>query len=72
MTAGTLDLNVRGRNCEVGPVVAQKKPGLMDRVAIHAFVQTIWTENIIEIVAMTIAAGGLEVVTRANFTSTAD
>ena len=27
LTAGTLDLNVRGRNCEVDPVVAQTKPG---------------------------------------------
>ncbi|HZL29017.1 MAG TPA: translocation/assembly module TamB domain-containing protein [Acidobacteriaceae bacterium] len=31
LTAGTLDLNVRGRNCEVGPVVAQKKQGFFAR-----------------------------------------
>ena len=31
LTAGTLDLNLRGRNCEVGPVVAQKKPGFFAR-----------------------------------------
>lgn len=31
LTAGTLDVNVRGRNCEVGPVVAQKNPGFFAR-----------------------------------------
>ncbi len=31
LTAGQLDLNVRGRNCEVDPVVAQKKPGFFAR-----------------------------------------
>ena len=31
LTAGTLDLNVRGRNCEVAPVEAQKKPGFFAR-----------------------------------------
>ncbi len=31
LTAGTLDLNVRGRNCEVGPAVAQKNPGFFAR-----------------------------------------
>jgi len=31
LKAGTLDLNVRGRNCEVAPVEAQKKPGFFAR-----------------------------------------
>jgi translocation and assembly module TamB len=31
LTAGTLDINIRGRNCEVGPVAAQKKPGFFAR-----------------------------------------
>ena len=31
LTAGTLDVNLRGRNCEIGPVVAQKKPGFFAR-----------------------------------------
>ena len=31
LKAGTLDINVRGRNCEVAPVVAQKKPGFFAR-----------------------------------------
>ena len=31
LTAGTLDVNVRGRNCEVGPAAAQKKQGFFAR-----------------------------------------
>lgn len=31
LNAGTLDLNVRARNCEVAPEVAQKKPGFFAR-----------------------------------------
>ena len=31
LNAGTLDLNLRGRNCEVEPVVAQKSPGFFRR-----------------------------------------
>ncbi len=31
LNAGSLDLNLRGRNCEVSPVVAQKKPGFFAR-----------------------------------------
>ncbi|MEO7028664.1 MAG: translocation/assembly module TamB domain-containing protein [Acidobacteriaceae bacterium] len=31
LTAGTLDLNIRGRNCEVTPVAAQKQPRFFRR-----------------------------------------
>jgi translocation and assembly module TamB len=31
LNGGTVDLNLRGRNCEIEPVVAQKKPGFFAR-----------------------------------------
>jgi hypothetical protein len=52
------------------PTVAQKNPGLTDPKAIHTFVRTVLTENIVELICLTIQAGGMELVDRANFTST--
>lgn len=57
------------------PSVAAAKPGLTAVDEIHAFVQTILTENILNLLALKAQEGGLnldvEVEERANFTSTA-
>jgi hypothetical protein len=53
------------------PTIAAKKPGLTNAADIHRFVKTILTETILELIALTIQAGGMELVERVNFTSTA-
>jgi hypothetical protein len=52
------------------PAIAAKKPGLRNAEEIYQFVKGVWTENILELIALTIQAGGMELVDRANFTST--
>lgn len=51
------------------PVVAQIKAGLVNVDEIHAFVQTLWTENILEIISLKIQEGGLSLEPRVDFTS---
>jgi hypothetical protein len=53
------------------PLVAQARPGLLDRMTIYEYVQGLFAENILEMLALTIESGGLELMERANFTSTA-
>jgi len=53
------------------PAISAKKPGLTNASDIHRFVKTILTETILELISLTIQAGGMELVERVNFTSTA-
>jgi hypothetical protein len=53
------------------PAIAAKKPGLTNKNEIHAFVKTILTEHIVELIFLTIQGGGMVLVDRANFISTA-
>lgn len=53
------------------PSVAAKNPGLTNRDDIHRFVKNLLTENILELIKLTILAGGVELTERTNFTSTA-
>jgi hypothetical protein len=54
--------------------VALEKPGLESPVEMEAYVKSIWTENILDLVMVTAQAGGIsldeEVQRRSNFTST--
>ncbi len=56
------------------PGIAAKKPGLTNDAQILEFVQSLLTENLLDLIALTAQAGGLnvdlEVARRANFTST--
>jgi hypothetical protein len=51
------------------PAVAAKKPGLTNQEEIHKFVRSILAENILEMIALTVQAGGMEVTQRVNFIS---
>jgi hypothetical protein len=50
------------------PQVAAKKPGLIKPAEIHLFVNGLLTEHILELLALTVQAGGLEVPQRTDFT----
>lgn len=56
------------------PYLAQEKPGLTSPEEIDAFVKSVWTENILDLIMITAQAGGMnleeEVQRRANFTFT--
>jgi hypothetical protein len=52
------------------PAIAAKKPGLSTPEQIYHFVSGLLAENVLELIAATIQAGGMELVERANFTST--
>lgn len=56
------------------PLVAQEQPGLTTPEEMDAFIKTIWTENILDLIMITAQAGGMnmeeEVQRRANFIST--
>jgi len=52
------------------PLVAAGKPGLTQRNEIHAHVQTLFSDTILEIIFLTISGGGIELEDRANFIST--
>lgn len=51
--------------------VREDRPGMTNRDEIHAYVQGLWTEQILELINLSVQAGGLEVAERANFTSAA-
>lgn len=53
------------------PAIAAKRPGLTDKKQIHDFVRDLLSEPILEIVALTIQAGGMGLADRVNFTSPA-
>jgi len=52
------------------PAVAKGKPGLTDTNEIFAYVQGLWSENILEIISLTIQGGGLstDLEERVDFT----
>lgn len=52
------------------PAVAAKKPGLVAIDQIYAHVQNMWRENVLELVAAKIMAGGISLEEQVNFTST--
>jgi hypothetical protein len=52
------------------PMVSAGKPGLTNRNDIHAYVQTLFSDTILEIIFLTISGGGIELEDRANFIST--
>lgn len=52
------------------PPIAAKQPGLTNETDIHRFVRELLTENIIELIHLHCQSGGMELVERANFTST--
>jgi len=54
------------------PAIAAKKPGLTDIEAVYGFVRGLLPENILEIIALTIQKGGVDLRQRADFTSTPD
>ena len=56
------------------PLIAAKKPGLVDKQQIYQFIRGILSEMILELIAQRIENGGLGIVSeaeRANFTSAA-
>ena len=53
------------------PAVAEKKPGLTIPKDIYEFVRTILSENILELIAGTVAVGGIGIVSQVGFTATA-
>ncbi len=52
------------------PPVSAGKPGLQSHHEIHKYVNSLWAENVLQIVDLTIRGSGMEVVERTNFTST--
>jgi hypothetical protein len=52
------------------PAVAAQKPALQDNAAILAHVQSLFSENILDVIAIAIQGGGLDLEERINFTST--
>jgi len=52
------------------PAVSASKPGLVVAETIHDYVRGLLTDTVLDMLAMTIQAGGLELVDRANFTLT--
>jgi hypothetical protein len=52
------------------PAVAAKKPGLTNPDQIYQFVQTLFTENVLDVLAAKIMEGDLSLEAQVNFTST--
>ena len=51
--------------------VSKQKPGLPNRTEIYNFVQSLLPEMVLEMIALTIQKGGVDLAERVNFTSTA-
>lgn len=51
------------------PTIAAMKAGLTRQEDVYAFVQALFPENILEIIYLTIRAGGISLEERVNFTS---